>query len=202
MGRTSEAPHQLMEAARVLMHDRGYTAIGVAEICQRANVRKGSFYYFFDSKQALTEATLRATWKLERVRWVEILGAGNALNGLEALIREQVQVQKDRRAIGSSIGCLYGNLALEINASEQDLRNCLREILDDQSQLVLGALVGAASNGSLNQAMASIDNARAVIAQLEGTVLLAKLYDDPSLLNTLWRQIRGLLGIVMVANQA
>ena len=191
-----------MEAARVLMHDRGYTAIGVAEICQRANVRKGSFYYFFDSKQALTEATLRATWKLERVRWVEILGAGNALNGLEALIREQVQVQKDRRAIGSSIGCLYGNLALEINASEQDLRNCLREILDDQSQLVLGALVGAASNGSLNQAMASIDNARAVIAQLEGTVLLAKLYDDPSLLNTLWRQIRGLLGIVMVANQA
>ena len=191
-----------MEAARVLMHDRGYTAIGVAEICQRANVRKGSFYYFFDSKQALTEATLRATWKLERVRWVEILGVGNALNGLEALIREQVQVQKDRRAIGSSIGCLYGNLALEINASEQDLRNCLREILDDQSQLVLGALVGAASNGSLNQAMASKDNARAVIAQLEGTVLLAKLYDDPSLLNTLWRQIRGLLGIVMVANQA
>ena len=35
-----------MDAACELMHNRGYGSIGVAEICARADVRKGSFYHF------------------------------------------------------------------------------------------------------------------------------------------------------------
>jgi len=196
MGRTSDAPQQLIEAARSLLHDRGYSAIGVAEICERANVRKGSFYHFFPSKQALTAATLRATWATERVRWVELLKQGDGLERLEALFGEQARIQLDHHlSTGSVVGCLYGNLALETNASEADLRDCLREIFDDQCQLVLGALSAAAASGSLAAEEASEDNARALIAQLEGAVLLAKLYDDPSSLSRLWRQMAGLLGL-------
>ncbi|MBP2217038.1 TetR/AcrR family transcriptional regulator [Arthrobacter sp. CAN_C5] len=203
MGRTSDAPQNLMEAARTLMHDRGYSAIGVAEICDRADVRKGSFYYFFESKQALTVATLRATWALERARWVEILGRGTGLEGLEALIQEQVQGQYDRqRSSGSVVGCLYGNLAVETTTSEQDLRDCLREIFDDQSQLIFENLRRATLDGPLDDDKATIVNARALIAQPEGNVLLAKLYNDPALLGPLWAQITGLLGITAVASDA
>ena len=196
MGRTSDAPQHLMDAARLLMHDRGYSAIGVAEICEKADVRKGSFYYFFESKQALTVATIRAAWSQERSRWVELLDRGTGLEGLEALIQEQVQLQQhQQRSTGSVVGCLYGNLALETNASEQDLRDCLREIFDDQCQLVLESLLRATVTGPLGNEKATLDNARSVIAQLEGAVLLAKLYNDPSLLNPLWHQITGLLGV-------
>ncbi|MBP2217007.1 TetR/AcrR family transcriptional regulator [Arthrobacter sp. CAN_C5] len=201
MGRTSDAPQNLMEAARTLMHDRGYSAIGVAEICDRADVRKGSFYYFFESKQALTVATLRATWALERARWVEILGRGTGLEGLEALIQEQVQGQYDRqRSTGSVVGCLYGNLAVETTTSEQDLRDCLREIFDDQSQLIFENLRRATLDGPLDDDKATIVNARALIAQLEGNVLLAKLYNDPALLGPLWSHIEGFLGITVLTS--
>lgn len=177
------------------MHDRGYRAIGVAEICQRADVRKGSFYYFFESKQALTVATLRATWARERGGWIEILGVEPAVEGLEALIQEQTRVQQDqRRSTGSVVGCLYGNLAIETHASEQDVRDCLREIFDDQCRLIFESLRRAANDGTLGHEIATMDNARALIAQLEGTVLLARLYDDPSMLGTLWQQTARLLG--------
>jgi TetR/AcrR family transcriptional repressor of nem operon len=190
-----------MEAARTLMHDRGYSAIGVAEICDRADVRKGSFYYFFESKQALTVATLRATWASERTRWVEVLGRGTGLEALEALIQEQVQGQYDRHlSTGSVVGCLYGNLAVETNTSEQDLRDCLREIFDDQSRLIFEALRRATVDGPLLDENATVANARALIAQLEGTVLLAKLYNDPSLLSPLWSQIKAFLGITVVTS--
>lgn len=195
MGRTSEAPQQLIDAARVLIHDRGYNAIGVAEICERADVRKGSFYYFFASKQALAVATLRATWETERQRWVEILSDGTAIESLEVLITEQVQVQQNRqRAMGSTVGCLYGNLALETNQSEEDLRDCLREIFDDQCGLIFDSLGRAAEIGAISAQVATKQRARAIIAQLEGAVLFAKLYDDPTLLDSLWPEIRKLLG--------
>jgi TetR/AcrR family transcriptional repressor of nem operon len=197
MGRTSEAPQQLVEAARSLLHDRGYSSIGVAEICERANVRKGSFYYFFRSKEALTVATLRATWASERELWVELLDDEDALRGLEALFCEQARIQLEHHvSTGSVAGCLYGNLALETNASEVALRSCLKEIFDDQNQLVFGALSKAASTETLAANQATMETGRALIAQLEGAVLLAKLYDDPSVLTDLWEQMTRLLGIL------
>ncbi|MEW1590357.1 helix-turn-helix domain-containing protein, partial [Micromonospora vinacea] len=53
MGRTSDAKNKILDAAATLIEQRGYTALGVAEICAAAGVPKGSFYYFFESKQAL-----------------------------------------------------------------------------------------------------------------------------------------------------
>lgn len=185
-----------MESASTLMQDRGYSAIGVAEICERADVRKGSFYYFFESKQALTVATVRARWTGERTRWVETLGEGVGLDGIEALVRDYVATQREQRhSSGSIVGCLYANLAVEVTSAEEDLRECLREIFEDQQSLMLEALKRASAEGALAPDRATPDDARAVVAQLEGTIMLARLYNDPSLLNSLWRQIAGLLGV-------
>lgn len=60
MGRTSDAKDRLIAAAMELMYARGYTAVGVQEICDRAGVNKGSFYHFFPSKQALVLAVIEA----------------------------------------------------------------------------------------------------------------------------------------------
>ena len=48
---------KLISATVELMLKSGYHAVSVDDICTRANVKKGSFYHFFDSK---TELTLQA----------------------------------------------------------------------------------------------------------------------------------------------
>ena len=49
---------RILDAARDLFYEKGYTATGLAEILQRAAANSGSFYYFFESKEALLGAVL------------------------------------------------------------------------------------------------------------------------------------------------
>src|SRR6202008_4378815 len=44
---------RLLDAARYLFWEKGYAATGMAEILERAGANSGSFYHFFDSKEAL-----------------------------------------------------------------------------------------------------------------------------------------------------
>jgi AcrR family transcriptional regulator len=44
----------------------------VAEICKTAGVPKGSFYYFFESKEALALAVIEEHWAAERREWTRI----------------------------------------------------------------------------------------------------------------------------------
>jgi AcrR family transcriptional regulator len=43
----------ILTAAAAAFAEQGYDATGVAEICERAGVSKGAFYYHFQTKQAL-----------------------------------------------------------------------------------------------------------------------------------------------------
>ena len=62
MGRTSNAGEKILAAGRSLFESRGYSALGVAEICRAAGVPKGSFYYFYESKEALALAVVDEHW--------------------------------------------------------------------------------------------------------------------------------------------
>src|SRR5258705_12988246 len=65
MGRTSDANERLKQAALDLMWEESYGAVTIDDICKRAEVKKGSFYYFFDSKATLAVAALERMWTEE-----------------------------------------------------------------------------------------------------------------------------------------
>ncbi|MEJ0000093.1 MAG: TetR/AcrR family transcriptional regulator [Verrucomicrobiota bacterium] len=50
MGRKSDSRQRLMDAAHGLIWSYSSGAVTIEAICDRARVKKGSFYYFFDSK--------------------------------------------------------------------------------------------------------------------------------------------------------
>lgn len=49
---------RIITSARDLIYGRSYAGVAVAEICARAEVKKGSFYHFFPSKQDLSLAVI------------------------------------------------------------------------------------------------------------------------------------------------
>jgi AcrR family transcriptional regulator len=51
--RREETSQGILDAAAQLFAEKGYDATGVAEICDRAGVSKGAFYYHFSSKQTV-----------------------------------------------------------------------------------------------------------------------------------------------------
>lgn len=54
-----ERKQQLLDAAGELFADRGYSATRIADICQRAGVAKGLFYWYFPTKIELFAELVR-----------------------------------------------------------------------------------------------------------------------------------------------
>jgi TetR/AcrR family transcriptional repressor of nem operon len=196
MGRTSDARERLVDAATVLFGERAYSSVGVAEITARAGVHKGSFYYFFPSKEALALAVIDQHWDWQRGEWARILdGPGTTLERLRAIFELTVQLQAAALSgTGSVNGCLFGNLALEVSSISAPMQKRLQEIFGEQVDMIRAHLQAAVDAREL-----SIDDlptaAKSIVAQLEGLVLFAKLFNDPGQLDALWTNSQRLIGI-------
>ncbi|MFD3375411.1 MULTISPECIES: TetR/AcrR family transcriptional regulator [unclassified Streptomyces] len=195
MGRTSNAREKILTAAESLIGQRGYSALGTAEICKVAGVPKGSFYYFFETKEALALAVLDEHWETQRGDWSRILrGDGEPLQRLRQLFEETAAGQRaGQQSCGTVSGCLFGNLTLELSNQTEAVRSRLQGIFDAQVGMVEEVVTEAAERGEIAIGDPR-EAARSVVAQLEGQVLFAKLYNDPQRLDVLWGNCLAILG--------
>ncbi|MFD4560599.1 TetR/AcrR family transcriptional regulator [Streptomyces sp. NPDC058469] len=201
MGRTSDAGEKILAAGRSLFEARGYSALGVAEICKAAGVPKGSFYYFYESKEALALAVVDEHWADQRREWTRILsGDGGDAAGAQPLDRlrklfEETEAGQHalQQGCGTVLGCLFGNLSLEMSNQTEAVRARLQEIFDAQVEMV-AAVIGEARDRGDVTVKDSREAARSVVAQLEGQVMFAKLYNNTGRLSPLWANCLALLG--------
>jgi TetR/AcrR family transcriptional repressor of nem operon len=195
MGRTSDAREKILAAAESLIALRGYSALGVAEICEAAGVPKGSFYYFFKSKEALALAVLDGHWAVERQGWVAALAEDiEPLQRLRRLFEAtRAEQLAGQQSCGTISGCLFGNLTLELSNQTELIRERLQQVFNEQVDLVEKVIAEAVEHGDATVPDIR-EAARSIVAQLEGQVLFAKLYNDTRLLDTLWTNALSLLG--------
>src|SRR6185369_6393139 len=64
----------LLETGMEMMFDKGYTNTGIQEILSALKVPKGSFYHYFDSKEAYTVEIIRHFEKEYKEELVRVLG--------------------------------------------------------------------------------------------------------------------------------
>jgi TetR/AcrR family transcriptional regulator, transcriptional repressor for nem operon len=196
MGRNSDARDKILAAALALIARRGYTALGVADICAAAGVPKGSFYHFFESKQALALTVIDEHWTAQRLQWTELLGGDRPpLRRLRDLFEATETVQRTgQQDNGTVVGCLFGNLALELSNQAEEVQNRLQEIFEAQIEMIEKVVAEACERGDTAATVDTRDAARSIVAQLEGQVLFAKLLNDPGQLEAMWRNCLALLG--------
>ncbi|MGW0627207.1 TetR/AcrR family transcriptional regulator [Streptomyces sp. NPDC002758] len=196
MGRTSDAKEKIISAAESLIELRGYSALGVAEICKAAGVPKGSFYHFFESKEALALTVIDEHWAAQRREWTRILKSdAEPLERLRQLFEATEATQTaGQQSCGTVSGCMFGNLTLEMSNQTEAIRERLQQIFEAQVDMVTELITEAAGRGEVTVADPR-EAARSIVAQLEGQVLFAKLYNNTSLIGTLWTSALSLLGI-------
>jgi TetR/AcrR family transcriptional repressor of nem operon len=200
MGRTSDTRVRLLETAMELMYARGYTAVGVQEICARAHVNKGSFYYFFPSKRALALAVIDIYGQRMRTLWEEALAADCA--PLERLQQMFERTHDRHRALmatnGQVYGCPIGNLALELSCQDESIRQRLGEMFTGWTDAIERVLHEAVTTGDL-PAIDTAITAQTVVAYFEGVMMLAKTQNDPSVLT---RLAQGVMHLIEAAARA
>jgi TetR/AcrR family transcriptional repressor of nem operon len=170
---------RLLEAGLELVHAKGFAASGVKDITDRAGVPKGSFYAYFASKEALAAAILAHYWADIEARILPILDtAGPAA---ERITRFFHALADEHEASDFLLGCLVGNLSLELGGSSDLVRSELVAILDRWDE-ALAATVrsGQGKPGDVKSDLDANHLAALLIEAWEGAALRGKVTRDRS----------------------
>lgn len=162
-----------------LLTEQGYVATGLDKILKKAGVPKGSFYYYFSSKEVFGKAVLDSygDYFLNRLR--KSLGRNDLqplarLDDFVATAEQGMQKHDFRR------GCLVGNLAQEITVLPDSFRDQLNQILLSWEALIAQCLEEAKLSGELPNDIDSVSMAHFFWIGWEGAVMRSRLIRSSS----------------------
>ena len=194
MKTATDSRSRILRTAKELFHSRSYADVGVKEICDAAKVQKGSFYHFFPSKRDVALAVIEdmaddwANGFVAEAFDPEL----SPMERLEYLVDAAYYWQKAAKDIeGHMPGCLFGNLALEISTRDDVMRGKLNAVFAKAQARFEHTLSQAVEEGSLTPMDIGL-TASAMLAYLEGVLLLAKSHNDPDLVMKLGPAIKTL----------
>jgi TetR/AcrR family transcriptional repressor of nem operon len=195
MGRVSDAKERLMEAVRELIWTGSYGSTTIDQICEKAGVKKGSFYYFFDSKADLAVAAIDEDWQHRRPDLDSLFSA--TISPLERLrnycdfgYRFQAEI---KAKCGCVLGCPLFTLGSEVSTQEDRLRKKIQEILDYKRKYLESAIREAHAAGLINAPDAAA-KARMLFVYYEGLLTQARIQNDLAVLREAVRGTFELLG--------
>jgi TetR/AcrR family transcriptional repressor of nem operon len=193
--RPAAAPHRapaagtrsrIVEAARYLFWERGYAATGLSELLARADANSGSFYHFFESKDALLRevletyadlfepVVLRPAWQLTSDPLERVFALLDGYRG--KLIATDCQY-----------GCPIGRLALELDPENRPAHTLIARNFTGWTEAVRLCLEAA-------RVADAADAASFVLTVMEGAVMQSRAYRSIEPFDACVRQLRKHLG--------
>lgn len=194
MGRTSDAKEKLLDVAFELIWDSSYGGVSVDQICERARVNKGSFYYYFGSKAELAVAAYEEHWKQKQPEMDRIFSA--QVPPLERLSRwcdyiYQAQKAKSEQ-YGHVCGCPYSSIGAEIATQDDRIRLAAEALMQRGTKYLRSALADAIREGSVAITDPD-DTAKQLNSYVLGAILQAKVHNDVEMLKDLEPTVRTLI---------
>jgi TetR/AcrR family transcriptional repressor of nem operon len=196
MGRVSDAKSRLLEAAMDLVWTRSYGAVTVDDICEKAGVKKGSFYYFFRSKDELVAAALDAKWEEVRPAYDRIFSASRpALERLKDAFDYAYERQKEiRDKHGCVLGCPFSSVGTELIAADKTLRDAVQRMIRGKQKYFESALRDLQAEGQLHGQDPAV-LAKQAYSYFEGVLAQARISDDLDMLRGVYDGVVKLLGV-------
>ena len=196
MGRVSDAKERLMGAVRELIWTGSYGSTTIDQICQKAEVKKGSFYYFFDSKADVAAAAMEEEWEKRRPELDSIFSPTvPPLGRLKKYCEYGYRLQSEIRAqCGCVLGCPLFTLGAEVSTQEDKLQKIVQHILEQKRKYLESAIRDAHAAGVVNAPDAAA-KARTLFAYYQGLLTEARIHDKLEILSEAVRGTYELLGV-------
>jgi len=169
-----EVRSRLLSVGRDVVHDRGFNGCGVQDITSAAGVPKGSFYNYFDSKEMFAAEILEDYWQSIEDRHGPLL--------YDARVEPLVRIAQFFRALTDdhskndfALGCLIGNLSLELSNGSEEARAKLLAILTRWQACIAACLREAQQRHELAREHDAQMLAAVLIEAYEGAVMRGKI---------------------------
>jgi TetR/AcrR family transcriptional repressor of nem operon len=158
-----------------LLNRQGYRSTPVSDIMRVTGLQKGGIYRHFESRAALTLEAFEYAVARMRDRFSRALeGKKTATERLLALFDVARNIPGDEAFRG---GCPIGNLALESDDADPELRDAARKKMAGFLGLFEQVLAQGMKEGDFPKGDARAQ-ARLIVASLEGGIMLSNLYKD------------------------
>lgn len=180
-GRPPKRPEQSLQTRELLIRaglevltEKGFSSTGIDEVLKRVGVPKGSFYHYFESKEAFGAELIERYanyfgYKLERHFNDE---SKRPLERLRAFVDD---ARDGMARHGFRRGCLIGNLGQEMGALPESFRGCLKAVFLDWQRRFARCLEKAQQRGEIPASVDCEQTAAFFWIGWEGAVLRAKL---------------------------
>ena len=196
MGRVSDAKQRLMDAVSELIWTGSYGSTTIDQICDKAEVKKGSFYYFFESKADLAVAAIDAACGKKQAEMDTIFSATvPPLERIRKFCEFGYQKQVEMQAkYGSVLGCPLCTLGSEVSTQEQKLRQRIEQIMDGQRKYLESAIRDAHAEGLVDAPNAG-EKAKMLQVYLHGLMTQARIQNKLEVLRDGFNGVFALLGV-------
>ena len=165
---------EIVRKGAQLIHARGYRATGIQQILDAVGIPKGSFYFYFKSKDDFGSAVIDYftltigelfTGYLQDQRKAPLERLNNLLGYYESAFKKS----------GATLGCPIGNLSLEVADANEDLRKRLQAAVEGFIAQIESCLFEAKACRQLPSGIDTADSARLIFHGLEGAILHMKV---------------------------
>jgi AcrR family transcriptional regulator len=183
---------RLLELGQEEIYLRGFQGASLEKIIKRAGVTKGAFFHHFASK---TEFGYRVVEEviaeMIAAQWVHPLkDTADVLSTIATEFERGARVLREQRPI---LGCPLNNLAQEMNPLDEGFRQRTQAIFEMWHSSYVNAINRGKRSGVVARGTNAKHAAHALVAQIEGTLSLARNSQDPDTLTTGARSIRHYL---------
>jgi TetR/AcrR family transcriptional regulator, transcriptional repressor for nem operon len=196
--KASSTRDRLVESARYLFWERGFAGTSMADLLAHAEVNSGSFYHFFESKEALLRAVLE-TYRLALRPMIVAPAFAQTEEPVERIFAILAGYRERILQTECRYGCPLGRLALEIDPENRPAHKLLAE--NFQGWI-----------GAIRECIAQIEDqlpkttnpdalATYVLAVMEGGVMLSRSYGSVEPFDRTVEQLREHFRLLLSATQ-
>jgi TetR/AcrR family transcriptional repressor of nem operon len=160
-----------------LFHSKGYENTKLGEILAETGIGKGQFYHYFKSKRDLGEEVID--------HLISEMVEGLFDNILDQPLPPKVKLKKmlDKILIlqlehEGKRGCPIGNLAIELSEHDPIFRRKLAGFFEQWEEKIQQILEEMKQKGDIDSKLNTLKKSRAMIATIEGGLLLMKNKQD------------------------
>ena len=173
----------ILDTAKPIILGKGFSAVGLNELLNSAEVPKGSFYHYFKSKEYFGEALLDSYFEAYLVR-LEVLLSAEGMNGAERLMSYWQRWLETQCGDDPETKCMVVKLGGEVSDLSEPMRLALQRGTNQIISRLADGIAEGIADGSLPNDLVAADTALVLYNQWLGATVLTKIRRDQSALES------------------
>ncbi len=169
-----ETREALIRCGMELLTEQGFSSTGIDQILKKVNVPKGSFYHYFENKEAFGYVLIESysNYFIHKIEKHLLNENQKPLTRLDSFMQDAMN---GMQRYDFKRGCLIGNLTQEFGCSHEQFRQKLDDVFKRWIQLVANCLEVAKQHKQINKDADTLQLAEFFWIGWEGAVMHAKL---------------------------